>query len=69
MADKAAAFNLPEPLQRGKRIPNLFFNAVHDRNVNSVRALMEAILPVRYSDDFYKNLTATPFEFTKMGKF
>jgi hypothetical protein len=70
MGEKAAAaFNLPEPLQRGKKMKNLFFNAVHDRNINSVRALMDAVLPVRYSDDFYKNLVNTPFEFTKMGMF
>lgn len=45
----------------------IFFTPVHANNVGSVRLLIDTVLPVRYSDDFYKKLMLTPYDFTKMG--
>jgi hypothetical protein len=53
---------------RRKR-PAIFYTPVHDRNINSVKLLVNTVLPVRYSEDFYKKLMATPYDFTKMGAF
>ena len=46
---------------------NLFYTTVHERNINSVRLLVDTVIPVRYSPDFYKDLVRTPADFTKMG--
>ena len=46
---------------------NLFYTTVHERNINSVRLLVDTVIPVRYSPEFYKDLVRTPADFTKMG--
>ena len=55
----------PHPPQKSPL--NIFYTPVHDRNINSVKLLMEVVLPVRYSAEFYKKLVLSPPEFTKMG--
>ena len=47
--------------------PRLFYTPVHDKNINSVKLLVQTVLPVRYSDNFYKQLILSPPDFTKMG--
>lgn len=50
-----------------KKPRNLFYTTVHERNIHSVRLLIDTVLPVRYSDEFYRELVRTPEDFTKMG--
>eukprot|EP00158_Paraphelidium_tribonemae_P010055 Partr_v1_DN30577_c0_g1_i1_m9598 putative acetyltransferase len=51
-----------------KRKPlNLFYTTVHERNINSVKLLIDTVLPVRYSEDFFRELIRTPQDFTKMA--
>jgi len=47
----------------------LFFGQVHDRNLKAFKLLNSVCLPVRYSEQFYKDLLKTPDEVTKMGAF
>jgi len=46
----------------------IFFNMVHERNIGSVRKLLDVSLPVSYGNDWYNDVLKTPQEFTKMGK-
>jgi hypothetical protein len=46
---------------------DLFYTTVHARNIALVRKLLEVVLPVSYSDDFYAKLPLTPQELTKLG--
>ena len=56
------------PLAANRKRPlNVFHTAIHDRNIGSVKLLIDTVLPVRYSDDFYKKLLQTPYDFSKMG--
>jgi ribosomal protein S18 acetylase RimI-like enzyme len=55
------------PAAPKRKRPAVFYTPVHDRNINSVKLLVNTVLPVRYSEDFYKKLIATPYDFTKMG--
>jgi hypothetical protein len=45
----------------------LFYNQIHERNIGLVKLLLNTVLPVKYSDDFYKRVIASPFAFSKMG--
>ena len=56
-----------EPRRQRRLADRLFYTPVHDRNINSVKLLVDTVLPVRYSPDFYKKLMLTPYDFTKMG--
>jgi len=49
----------------------LFFQPVHDRNIHSVRLLVSTVLPVAYSDAFFKRLAAggTPAELASLAYF
>ena len=46
---------------------DLCYTTVHARNIALVRKLLEVVLPVSYSDDFYAKLPLTPQELTKLG--
>lgn len=52
----------------GTRKLNLFYTQLHDRNLGSFRLLVDSVLPVRYPEDIYKKLVATPHDFTKLGE-
>ncbi len=43
------------------------FGEVHDRNIGAFRRLTEVVLPVRYSDEFYKGTLAEPAAFRQFG--
>lgn len=45
----------------------LFYTIVHERNIGSVRKLLDVSLPVAYGNDWYNDVLKTPHEFTKMG--
>ena len=40
--------------------PELMFGPVNEKNAEQLRALNNAILPVRYADSFYKDVLKTP---------
>jgi len=46
---------------------DLFYTPVHARNISMVRKILEVVLPVAYSDDFYTKLQEAPSELTKLG--
>lgn len=50
-----------------KKPKEIFFNIVHERNINLVRKLLEVSLPVQYPQEWYNDLIKTPHDFTKMG--
>ena len=54
-------------LSSSKVRKDLFYTTVHERNINSVKLLIDTVLPVRYSNDFYNELIRSPPDFTKMG--
>lgn len=45
----------------------LDYDLLHDRNLGNVKLLIETVIPVRYSPEFYKMIVKTPFDFTKLG--
>ena len=45
----------------------LFYTQIHERNVNLVKLLVETVLPVKYSEDFYKKVLVSSSDWTKMG--
>ena len=46
---------------------NLFFQGVHERNINSVKLLINTVLPVRYNEDYFKGLAKAGGDLAKMG--
>ncbi len=46
---------------------DVFFNIVHERNVGTLRKVLEVALPVAYGPDWYADVVKTPHDFTKLG--
>lgn len=46
---------------------NIFYTPVHDRNIGSVKLLLSTVMPVAYSDDFYRTIQATPADLSKLA--
>jgi hypothetical protein len=67
MSSDAASTDAASSAGKKRELP-LFYQSVHERNINLVRKLVEAVLPVAYNDDFYKNMATVPNDFTKMGE-
>ena len=63
----ATPSSTPGTAPPGRRRRDIFFTSVHERNINSVRLLVDTVLPVRYNDDFFRDCTRMPTDFTKMG--
>ena len=55
---KAAARSVPST--------DLFYTGVHARNIGMVKKVLEVVLPVAYSDDFYRRLQEAPPELAKL---
>ena len=53
--------------QPSRRRRGILFTSIHERNINSVRLLVDTVLPVRYSEDFFKECIRMPSDFTMMG--
>ena len=47
----------------------LFYTQVHERNLGLVKLLINTVLPVKYSEDFYRKVLASSSDWTKMGQF
>ena len=45
---------------------DLFYTGVHARNIGMVKKVLEVVLPVAYSDDFYRRLQEAPPELAKL---
>ena len=45
----------------------LFYTTIHARNIGLVRKLLDVVLPVAYSEDFYRKLQEAPPELAKLG--
>ena len=45
------------------------FDYVHERNIGSVKKLLQVTLPVEYPDKFYDELVASPQDLTQLGRY
>jgi ribosomal protein S18 acetylase RimI-like enzyme len=45
----------------------LFYTGIHARNIGLVRKLLEVVLPVGYSEDFYRKLQEAPGELARLA--
>ena len=46
---------------------NIFYTPAHDRNIGSVKLLLSTVMPVAYSDDFYRAIQTTPADLSKLA--
>ena len=46
---------------------DLFYTGIHPRNIGLVRKLLEVVLPVGYSEDFYRKLQEAPGELARLA--
>ena len=46
---------------------DLFYTGVHARNIGTARKIIEVVLPVPYSDDFYRRLQEAPPELARLA--
>jgi hypothetical protein len=53
------------PTTNTKKLIN--FLGIHERNVGTLRKLLEVTLPVGYANEWYADVLKTPGEYTKMG--
>jgi ribosomal protein S18 acetylase RimI-like enzyme len=71
----AAAAPLPAPFSskpagtalRTAGARDLFYTGVHARNIGTARKIVEVVLPVPYSDDFYRRLQEAPPELARLA--
>jgi ribosomal protein S18 acetylase RimI-like enzyme len=55
-----------KPGARGVPPKELFYTGIHARNIGMVRKLLDVVLPVPYSDDFYRRLQEAPPELARL---
>ena len=46
----------------------LFYTAINNNNIHALRLLIETVIPVAYTEDFFKQLVGSSFDYNKMGK-
>jgi GNAT superfamily N-acetyltransferase len=61
----AAPFS-SKPGACGMPAKELFYTGIHARNIGMVRKLLDVVLPVPYSDDFYRRLQEAPPELARL---
>ena len=71
-AGAAAPFSSKPAASRGAaallaKDKDLFYTGVHARNIGTARKIIEVVLPVPYSDDFYRRLQEAPPELARLA--